>query len=192
MRGLSTPQAWQMGWLAVQQLDGASLGPGQPVTVQLPPQTSSERSGLRVVPSWAPPEALPLFAGYRVTAGVDAALPEEAAGKVHIHSSAIAHYKDSKPTTWLAALGGARRCARAAAAVGQRWLRCGGAGRAAAHAATITRRPRRRPLWLPAAVGEAYYDAASGVTLQFVRVSSSGAATLLVAREAPKQKKKAA
>ena len=102
-RGLNTPQAWQLGFLTVQQLDDSMLAPGQTVTVQLASQATAARSGLRIVPSWAP-DQLPMYAGYRTAVGVDAALPDGTKGLVHIHTAASKHARDAQDTTWQAKL----------------------------------------------------------------------------------------
>lgn len=41
-RCFNTPHAWQLGWISVQQVDGASLAPGQTVTATLASQVGRE------------------------------------------------------------------------------------------------------------------------------------------------------
>lgn len=98
--------AWQLGWLTLLELSGASLAPGQTLSLRLASQAASPRSGLRVVQDWTAQPAEPIFAGLRTAAGGDAGLPPGAAGKVHIYSSAIANTYDAQPTTQLASLAG--------------------------------------------------------------------------------------
>ena len=102
----NTPHAWQMGWISVQQLDGSSLKAGQTVTATLSSQAVSARSGMRIQPSWTA-GVDPIFLGYRTKALGDAELPAEAAGKVHLHTSAISNSYDAQVTIWKAALGSA-------------------------------------------------------------------------------------
>ncbi|KAL4440189.1 hypothetical protein ABPG75_003190 [Micractinium tetrahymenae] len=100
----NTPDAWQLGWILVQQLDLGSLPRGETVLVTLPSQSlSPSGSGLHVLPGWAP-SAPPLFVGYRTQHRGDAALDPSLAGKVHVYSSVVRGPRDSQPSSWLAAL----------------------------------------------------------------------------------------
>lgn len=97
----NTPHAWQMGWITVQLLERLSEGEAQ--TISLASQALSNKSGLRIVPSWN--EADPLFLGFRTPHGPDATLPEDVANKVGVYTSPISHTFDLRPTTLHALLG---------------------------------------------------------------------------------------
>ncbi|KAL4427875.1 hypothetical protein ABPG75_001964 [Micractinium tetrahymenae] len=102
-RCFNTPHAWQLGWISAQLLDGASLAPGQTVSASLLSQASSDRTGLRILPSWAPGTA-PVFVGYRTAQGGDAGLAPLWDGKVSVHSAAIDSALSTSPTVLRAAL----------------------------------------------------------------------------------------
>lgn len=99
----NTPHAWQLGWLTVRQLDGASLRAGQTVTAALPTQAASDRTGLRILASWAT-GVEPVFLGFRTRSRGDAGLDRAVAGRVLIHTSAINNTYDAQFTTLLAAM----------------------------------------------------------------------------------------
>lgn len=103
----NTAHAWQLGWINVRQLDASSLKPGQTVTVAMPSQGLSQKSGLRIVPGWAAGVDT-IYVGYRTKAGGDSwvgpAVASPPAGRVHIYTSAIANRLDPKFTVWKAAL----------------------------------------------------------------------------------------
>ncbi|PSC77062.1 hypothetical protein C2E20_0521 [Micractinium conductrix] len=108
-RCFNTPHAWQLGWISVQQVDGASLAPGQTVTATLASQSVGRaqggglRRGVRIVPTWAP-AVDPLFLGYRTRHGGDATLPDGAANKLSVYTAAIKGADDARMTTWEGAL----------------------------------------------------------------------------------------
>jgi len=104
---LNTPHAWQMGWIAVQQLNGSDLARGQTVVASLASQSLYDRSGLRIVPTWAD-DVDPLYLGFRTADGMDATLPPEVLGRVGVHTSAITGPEDAQPTLIQAALEGVR------------------------------------------------------------------------------------
>ncbi len=102
-RCFNTPHAWQMGWISVQQLDGTSLKPGHTLTTNISSQSLSYRSGLRIVPDWAPGTA-PVFLGFRTKAGGDSSFTD-LARKLHIYSANITNSFDPQVTTWETELG---------------------------------------------------------------------------------------
>ncbi|KAL4439954.1 hypothetical protein ABPG75_002955 [Micractinium tetrahymenae] len=94
----NTPQAWQLGWLTVQQHDASSLAPGQTVQAWLASQAASPSSGLRIdVSGWAP-GVDPLHVGYRTRAGGDAALGADLADRVHVWQTPIKGAFDPQKT----------------------------------------------------------------------------------------------
>ncbi|PSC74160.1 hypothetical protein C2E20_2632 [Micractinium conductrix] len=99
----NTPHAWQLGWISVRQLDGASLKPGVPVTLTVASQALSSQSGLRIVPSWAA-GVDPIFVGYRTKASGDAALEPQLAGRLHLYTAGITNTYDPKLTSWKGSL----------------------------------------------------------------------------------------
>ncbi|PSC76701.1 subunit of the ESCRT-III complex [Micractinium conductrix] len=106
-RCMNTPHAWQLGWTSAQQLDGASLAPGQTVTATLASQTTAgaaRGAALRVLPDWAPAGTAPLFVGYRSRELGDAELPPSLAGRLLIYSAPSAHSLDPEQTHLQAAL----------------------------------------------------------------------------------------
>ena len=103
----NTPHAWQMGWITAQQWDGGKLLPGYTLTATLASQSTTSRSGLRIVPTWAA-AADPLFVGYRTKAKGDSWLSADVAGKVSIYSAAITGTYDAQLTTWLGSFSGER------------------------------------------------------------------------------------
>jgi hypothetical protein len=63
-RCLNTAHAWQLGWVAPQVLDGASLPPGGTVSATIAAQTRSPNSGLKIrLSSWAAADNI--YVGYR-------------------------------------------------------------------------------------------------------------------------------
>ena len=60
----NTAHAWQMGWTRADQLDGASLKPGQTYNATLATQATTVRSAIRVLPTWNS-AAAPMFIGFR-------------------------------------------------------------------------------------------------------------------------------
>ncbi|KAL4440139.1 hypothetical protein ABPG75_003140 [Micractinium tetrahymenae] len=105
----NTPHAWQLGWLSVQQLDGAALLPGQTVTSTMASQGASAFSGIQILPSWAA-GVDPIFVGYRTRTGGDAgtgqliAGDDGAPGRLHIYSAPISNTFDPKETNWVQVL----------------------------------------------------------------------------------------
>ena len=101
----------QLGWTSAQQLDGASLAPGQTFTATLASQTTAgaaRGAALRVLPDWAPAGTAPLFVGYRSRELGDAELPPSLAGRLLIYSAPSAHSLDPEQTHLQAALQGER------------------------------------------------------------------------------------
>ena len=64
-RCFNMPHAWQLGWIAPQVLDGASLGPGQTRTVSIAAQSRSPRSGLKIKANWVGGGLPAFFLSYR-------------------------------------------------------------------------------------------------------------------------------
>jgi hypothetical protein len=99
-RCFNLPKAFQMGWLQPQQLDGSNLAPGQTVRVALASQTVSDRSGLRIVASWAK-DVPAAYVGYRTAVGMDANLALTGlADKVHVYTSHSNDTFDSRPSVY--------------------------------------------------------------------------------------------
>ncbi len=64
-RCFNTPHTWQQGWLSPQEVPASRLSTsGARVTLTVPVQHSSDKSGVRLVASWAP---LPADADTRYT-----------------------------------------------------------------------------------------------------------------------------
>jgi hypothetical protein len=106
MRCPNTPQAWQLGWISVQQADASTLRFGAPLQLKLASQATTQASGLRVdVNSWLPGEDA-LFLGYRTAERGDKTLSPGLAGQLHIYSAPIANTYDSRQTLWHAGLTG--------------------------------------------------------------------------------------
>lgn len=103
-RCFSTPHSWQMGWVAVQQLDGASLAPGATYRTWVASQSAAPQSGLRILPTWAP-AADAIFLGVRHRAGGDAKLSPLVLNKVHVYQSRAGHTFDAAPSILKASVG---------------------------------------------------------------------------------------
>ncbi|KAL4858282.1 Autolysin [Chlorella vulgaris] len=99
-RCFNLPKAFQMGWVKPQQLEGSNLAPGQTVRVALASQTVSDRSGLRIVASWAK-DVPAAYVGYRTAVGMDANLALTGlADKVHVYTSHSNDTSDSRPSVY--------------------------------------------------------------------------------------------
>lgn len=195
----STPQAWQLGWLNLAQLDGSRLAAGKTRRVALASQDSSPDSGLRVQADWAP-GVLPLFLGYRKQAGGDGGMDGSLGSKVHVYRADMGPRTASSPwmpahTAWLTALAGelapgrqegkeAGSCSRQ---LGRCWriLRPGlPFGPASLQAAGCTAAlhdtlPRPRPC---DAVGESWEDPPTGLVVS-VDSAAGDSATVRICRK---------
>lgn len=104
----NTPNAWQLGWISVQNLNGDSLAPGETKVVSLPTQTMIPgSSGLRVDPTWAAPVAEPVFLGFRTPQRIDVGLAKAVpplTGMVHVYTSRVARSDDPQLSYWVASL----------------------------------------------------------------------------------------
>ncbi|KAL4430187.1 hypothetical protein ABPG77_004969 [Micractinium sp. CCAP 211/92] len=102
-RCFNTPHAWQLGWISLQQFDNDSLALGQTVTASLASQSRAARSGVRIVPTWAP-TVYPLYVGLRTREGGDMGLDAGFVGRLTVHSANITGPQDAKKTLLLTTL----------------------------------------------------------------------------------------
>lgn len=97
-RCFNTPHAWQLGWLALRQLDAATLAAGSTTTARLASQALSDRTGLQILAGTWASGADPVFVGYRTAQGGDVGLLPEYDGRVSVHTAAIYQGSDSEAT----------------------------------------------------------------------------------------------
>ena len=97
-RCYNTPQAYKLGWLELELLDGSTLQEGATKTVSFAAQTraASSPGGLKVTAPWVVGQ-VPLFFGYRLAEGNDAQLLSNFSDVVNVYSFSEKNYS---PTTW--------------------------------------------------------------------------------------------
>ncbi|KAL4419547.1 hypothetical protein ABPG77_006878 [Micractinium sp. CCAP 211/92] len=104
-RCMNAPHAWQLGWIAPQQLDGNTLPVGQARTASFASQTRTAASGVRInTTSWAGNASDPLYLSLRLPEGGDSQLDSQYHYAVSIHSSASTGSFDPQLTFLLATL----------------------------------------------------------------------------------------
>jgi hypothetical protein len=107
----SPTQAWQLGWLTMQQLDSASLPPGQTVQLTLDSQAVNPQSGLRInTTSWVA-GVDPVFLALRTSERGDKGLASWYSGQVHVYQSPVTSTYDPRPSLWHGGLNGEGCCA---------------------------------------------------------------------------------
>ena len=116
-RCFSTPHAWQLGWIAVQELNSTNLPAGQVVTLTTASQAVSRQSGIRVLLDWTGPQTSErsVFVGYRTAQGGDAWLKDARFATLAVYANKVTvHMMINKdvPTSLEALLTGACRSTR--------------------------------------------------------------------------------